>query len=412
MSVVALLTPESTLRQQNQKLSDTTPMAAAHPLDLEIQQRFLALDTNGKIQAEYVWIGGNHELRCKTKTLDFEPSLKHPEDLPIWNYDGSSTEQAPGADSEVLLVPRALYRDPFRAGPTGSAKHILVLCDCYKPDPDAPGGVGDPIPTNTRVKCAAIMDAVKAHEPWFGIEQEYTLFEPAGNNLSTQPYGWPPSGCVPSRPQGPYYCSIGTENAYGRPIVEAHYRACMYAGINISGINGEVMPGQWEYQVGPCTGIESGDQLMMSRYLLIRVCEQYGVQVSFDPKPIPGDWNGAGCHTNVSTKAMRADGGFEVIKKAMERLGAPGKQEEHIQAYDISGGEDNKRRLTGAHETAPITQFSYGVANRGCSVRIPRMTEKEKKGYFEDRRPASNMDPYVVTGKIMETCVLPDAAIW
>ena len=168
------------------------------------------------------------------------------------------------------------------------------------------------------------------------------------------------------------------------------------------------MPGQWEYQVGPCTGIESGDQLMMSRYLLIRVCEQYGVQVSFDPKPIPGDWNGAGCHTNVSTKAMRADGGFEVIKKAMERLGAPGKQEEHIQAYDISGGEDNKRRLTGAHETAPITQFSYGVANRGCSVRIPRMTEKDQKGYFEDRRPASNMDPYVVTGKIMETCVLPD----
>ena len=91
--------------------------------------------------------------------------------------------------------------------------------------------------------------------------------------------------------------------------------------------------------------------------------------------------------------------------------GAPrraGKQEEHIKAYDISGGEDNKRRLTGAHETAPITKFSYGVANRGCSVRIPRMTEKEKCGYFEDRRPASNMDPYVVTGKIMETCVVPD----
>ena len=98
---------------------------------------------------------------------------------------------------------------------------------------------------------------------------------------------------------------------------------------------------------------------------------------------------------------------LELIK-AMERLGADGKQEEHIKAYDISGGEDNKRRLTGAHETAPITKFSFGVANRGCSVRIPRMTEKEKCGYFEDRRPASNMDPYVVTGKIMETCVAPD----
>jgi len=378
-------------------------MANPTPLDLEIQQRFLALDQGEKVQAEYVWVGGNNELRCKTKTLDKAP--KSPEDLPVWNFDGSSTEQAPGTDSEVLLVPRAIFRDPFRAGPTGKSANIIVLADCFKPDPDKPKGVGEPIPTNTRVVAAAIMDKVAKTEPWFGIEQEYTLFEPDG----VTPYGWPVGG-FPDRPQGPYYCSIGMENAYGRPICEAHYRACMYAGINISGINGEVMPGQWEYQVGPCTGIESGDQLLISRYLLIRVCEQYGVRVSFDPKPIPGDWNGAGCHTNVSTKEMRAPGGYAVILKAMERLGADGKQDEHIKAYDISGGEDNKRRLTGAHETAPITKFSFGVANRGCSVRIPRMTEKEKCGYFEDRRPASNMDPYVVTGKIMETCVLPDCS--
>jgi glutamine synthetase len=371
------------------------------PLSLETQQRFLALDQGKKVQAEYVWIGGNNELRCKTKTLETAP--EGVADLPVWNFDGSSTNQAPGTDSEVLLVPQAIYRDPFRTGPEGKSQNILVLCDCYKPDPDMPGGVGEAIPTNTRVKCNTIMERVKDHEPWFGIEQEYTLFEPDG----VTPYGWPVGG-TPDRPQGPYYCSIGMENAYGRPIVEAHYRACLYAGINISGINGEVMPGQWEYQVGPCTGIESGDQLIISRYLLIRVCEQFGIRVSFDPKPIPGDWNGAGCHTNVSTKSMRAPGGYTVILKAMERLGAPGKQDEHIKAYDVSGGEDNKRRLTGAHETAPITTFSYGVANRGCSVRIPRMTEKEKCGYFEDRRPASNMDPYVVTSKIMETCVLPD----
>ena len=172
------------------------------------------------IQAEYIWIGGNNELRCKTKTLTKSPSS--PEDLPVWNFDGSSTEQAPGTDSEVLLVPCAIYRDPFRPG----GPNILVLCDCYKPDPDAPKGVGEPIPSNTRVPCKAVMDKVKAKEPWFGIEQEYTLFEPDG----VTPYGWPDCSNglqYPDRPQGPYYCSIGTENAFGRPIVEAHYAACM-----------------------------------------------------------------------------------------------------------------------------------------------------------------------------------------
>jgi len=365
-------------------------------MDLEIMRRFNELDPKGKIQAEYVWIGGNNELRCKTRTLTKSPTSVA--DLPIWNFDGSSTMQAPGSDSEVLLKPAAMYADPFRPG----FGNIIVLCDCYLPDPNGPEGLGGPIPSNSRAKCKAVMDKVMRQEPWFGIEQEYTLFEPD----QTTPYGWPKNG-FPG-PQGPYYCSIGTENAYGRAVCEAHYKCCLYAGINISGINGEVMPGQWEYQVGPCTGMDSPDQLIISRYLLIRVCEQFGVVVSFDPKPIPGDWNGAGCHTNVSTNDTRANGGYSAIKRYMDRLGAPGKQEEHIIAYDISGGEDNKRRLTGAHETAPITKFSWGVANRGCSVRIPRMTEKENKGYFEDRRPASNMDPYVVTGKIMETAVLPD----
>ena len=219
--------------------------AGPYPLSLNIQERSMGLDQQGAVQAEYIWLGGNHELRCKTRTLDASPSSV--EDLPVWNFDGSSTEQAPGADSEVLLYPRAIFRDPFRAGPTGASANIIVVCDCYKPDPDAPGGVGPAIPTNTRVGCAKIMDAVKDHEPWFGIEQEYTLFEPDG----VTPYGWPDckNGIqYPPRPQGPYYCSIGTENAYGRPVVEAHYKACLYAGINISGINGEVMPGQWEYQ--------------------------------------------------------------------------------------------------------------------------------------------------------------------
>jgi len=275
----------------------------------------------------------------------------------------------------------------------------LVMCDCYTP-------AGVAIPTNTRVNAASIFSKALDEVPWFGIEQEYTLFQDG------HPLGWPRATarafggpCVQvgfPGPQGPYYCSAGADVAFGREIADSHMKACLYAGMEISGINGEVMPGQWEYQVGPCIGIASGDQLWASRYILLRVCESLGVVVSFDPKPIPGDWNGAGCHTNYSTKGMReTDNSYETIMKPMlERLRS--KHKEHIAAY----GEGNEKRLTGGHETASIDQFSYGVANRGASVRIPNETAKRGKGYFEDRRPASNMDPYVVTSMIFNTTVV------
>lgn len=333
--------------------------------------------------AEYIWIGGNGgDIRGKTKTLTKKPASVA--DLPVWNYDGSSTNQAPGKDSEVYLKPVAIYPDPFRRG-----DNIIVLCETCLPDEKL-----TPIPTNTRSAAKKLFDEAPEEEPWFGIEQEYTLFY----QDKTTPFGWPAGG-YPG-PQGPYYCGAGTENSFGRRIVESHYKACLYSGVKISGVNAEVMAGQWEYQVGPCVGIESGDMLILSRYLMQRVCEDFGVLVSFDPKPIAGDWNGAGCHTNYSTKAMREDGGYAVIIEAVERLGK--KHLEHIQCY----GTGNERRLTGAHETAPITKFSYGVAHRGASVRIPRTAKADGKGYFEDRRPASNIDPYVVTSKIFSTCTL------
>eukprot|EP01104_Vermistella_antarctica_P019034 TRINITY_DN7275_c0_g1_i1.p1 TRINITY_DN7275_c0_g1~~TRINITY_DN7275_c0_g1_i1.p1 ORF type:complete len:377 (-),score=100.34 TRINITY_DN7275_c0_g1_i1:239-1348(-) len=335
----------------------------------------------GKVMVEYVWVDGFDGLRCKTRTLDAPP--KGPEDIPEWNFDGSSTGQAPGHDSEVIIKPKAIFRDPFRGG-----QNIIVLCDCYEPN-------GAVIPSNTRAHCAEVMEKVKDHKPWFGIEQEYTLF--SGKKW---PLGWPELG-YPG-PQGPYYCSAGADVNFGRPLVEAHYRACLYAGIKISGVNAEVMPGQWEYQVGPCEGIEMGDHLWMARYLMYRVGELFGLIIELDPKPIPGDWNGAGCHCNYSTKAMREDGGYPVIIEAIEKLAK--KHEEHIAVY----GSGNARRLTGKHETANMHEFTYGVANRGASVRIPREAEKNQKGYFEDRRPASNIDPYTVTAKMVETTLLWD----
>lgn len=92
---------------------------------------------------------------------------------------------------------------------------------------------------------------------------------------------------------------MGAGKIFGRDIVEAHYRACLYAGINISGVNAEVAPGQFEYQVGPCEGISMGDELWMARYLLDRVAEDFGIVVSIHPKPVKGDWNGAVSSSHV-----------------------------------------------------------------------------------------------------------------
>jgi glutamine synthetase len=350
-------------------------------MDAAVLDKYMSLPTGDKIQAEYIFIDNDGDVRSKCRTV---PAAKATVDtLPDWNYDGSSTEQAPGEDSEVIIKAKAVFKDPFRRG-----DHILVLTDTYTPG-------GTPLPTNTRAPAVEAFSKFPEEAPWFGLEQEYTLF----NIDKITPLGWPAGG-YPG-PQGPYYCGAGADRSYGRAISEAHYRACLFAGLEIAGTNAEVMPGQWEYQIGPCVGIDSGDQLMISRYILKRVCEDFGVHVTLDPKPIEGDWNGAGCHTNFSTEKMRKAGGLADIEKAIRKLGA--KHQEHIEAY----GEGNERRLTGKYETADINTFSYGVANRGCSIRIPRQTDTEGCGYLEDRRPSSNCDPYVVTAKVFETCTDP-----
>lgn len=337
-----------------------------------------------KTLVEYVWIGGNNSLRGKTKVMDRE--VNSVSDLSEWNYDGSSTNQAAGEDSEVLIRPRALFNDPFRRG-----HHKMVLCDTYRPD-------GTPVENNHRQWANALFDQALDEKPWYGLEQEYFLMDPNTN----KPLGFPQNG-FPNA-QGQYYCSAGAQNAFGRQVAEEHLEACVYAGIKISGVNAEVAPGQWEFQIGPCVGIEEGDHLWMARYLLNRVAEKHGVVVDLEPKPVKGDWNGSGCHTNYSTKNMREGtedkSGLEYINEAIEKLSH--KHMEHMEVY----GSGNEQRMTGAHETASYDTFSHGVANRGASIRRGNQTVKDGKGYFEDRRPSSNCDPYLVTGKMFETTVL------
>ncbi|CAE8717222.1 unnamed protein product [Polarella glacialis] len=346
------------------------------------------------VLAEYVWLDAKQVPRSKTMTMTSRPSKVS--DLRVWNYDGSSTEQADGHNSEVLLKPRAIFNDPFRGPP-----HVLVMADCWNAWDDKPA-IG-----NTRAECAANMTKYKQPgpwkvvcmqlDPWFGIEQEYTLMVPGKvGEKATVPLGFNKDGSAPA-PQGPYYTSAGFGVAIGRPIADEHYTMCMEAGVKISGINAEVMPGQWEYQIGPCRGVEIGDHMTMARYIMLRVTEKHGVVCSIDPKPAEGDWNGAGCHTNFSTASMRAKGGYDVIIKICEAFGKVVKQ--HVQDY----GEDNHKRLTGKHETCDINTFKYGVANRAASIRIPRDAEKDGRGYMEDRRPGANCDPYRVCNRIIIT---------
>jgi glutamine synthetase len=323
-------------------------------------------------RAEYIWTDGaqpTHKLRSKTKVV---PVGKEP---PVWGFDGSSTNQAPGHNSDCVLRPVLVCDDPVRGG-----NNKLVMCEVLLPDMT-------PHPTNTRAACEKAAQKYGVYETIFGIEQEYTFFEGA------RPLGWPDRG-FPA-PQFGYYCGVGADEVFGREIVEAHMDACIGAGLAFEGINAEVMPGQWEFQIGPIAAPAVGDQLWLSRWLLYRIGEEFGVQATLYPKPVKGDWNGAGAHTNFSTKQMRES--YDWCVKAAEALGK--RHDLHIANY----GYAIEERLTGHHETCRFDQFRYGLSDRGASVRIPWHVEQAQKGYIEDRRPNANADPYVTTRLIIET---------
>jgi len=344
--------------------------------------------------AEYIWVGGSGQ-DIRSKTMCIPTICSELKEFPIWNFDGSSTKQAPTQDSEILLQPVFFCKDPFRVIEQNNEEKThcvsyLVLCEALNGDMT-------PAKANFRYYASKIFKDSVHEEPWFGFEQEYILTQPEGS-FEGQPLGFPKGGFA--APQGQYYCSVGVMNAIGRYVTEAHMKCCLYAGLKLSGMNAEVFPGQWEFQIGPVVGLNGCDQLVMARYILKRVCEEFGVDVTLEPKPVKGDWNGSGCHTNFSFNSTRKEGGYERIIQAMDELSKAHKA--HIILY----GEDNDKRLTGEHETASIDKFKYGIANRRSSIRIPTSTASEKKGYFEDRRPAANCDPYLVGGMLVDTTIL------
>ena len=328
-----------------------------------------------KYKLEYIWLDGKQpipELRGKTtiKSFDNEPTLA---DLPVWGFDGSSTEQAEGKSSDCLLKPVALYPDASREDA------YIVLSEVLLAD-------GTPHPTNVRAKIQDDADF------WVGLEQEYFLYQDG------RPLGFPKEG-YPA-PQGPYYCGVGFKNvgSIARKIVEEHLELCLAAGINHEGINAEVAKGQWEFQIFGKGSKKAADDIWVARYLLMRLCEEYEIDVEFHCKPIKGDWNGSGMHTNFSTKFIREVGGKEYFEALMAAFGA--NREAHIAVY----GPDNDQRLTGKHETASILQFSYGLSDRGASIRMPvNFIKNGYKGYLEDRRPNSAADPYAIAQRILET---------
>jgi glutamine synthetase len=343
------------------------------------------------IIAEYIWIDGStptQKLRSKTKIVnaDIDLSTDGAElELSLyegWQFDGSSTSQADGNSSDCLLRPVRIYPDPIRG--LGA---VLVLCEVDLPN-------HAPHPSNARAQLCALLDQGAIHQDaWFGYEQEYTLYQ------GSRPLGFPTDGGRFPPAQGPYYCGVGADEVYGRDLVEAHMNACLVAGLSLCGINAEVMPGQWEFQIGgPNAGpLKSADDLWIARWLLYRLGEDFGLTATLDPKPVPGDWNGAGMHTNFSTTAMREDGGRVAIDAAIEQFAS------HIFEHLAVYGWGYEMRLTGHHETCRYDEFKAGVSDRTASIRIPANVERDGCGYLEDRRPNANADPYGVARVILQS---------
>jgi glutamine synthetase len=320
--------------------------------------------------AEYIWLDVHDKFRSKIRVINDDEQITN------WNYDGSSTGQASINTSEIILKPCKVFNNPL----LNNSK--LVVCSTYDVN-------GEPLQNNHRHLAEQIFNSKLEEEPWFGLEQEYFMLDKETNNI----IGFTPNIGISSNRIGKYYCNPIYQDKITTKIAELHAIACLEAQIKISGINAEVAPGQWEFQVGPCVGINAGDDMLAARYLLEKIAATYDVLISYHPKLNP-ILSGSGMHTNFSTKKMRELNGIDEIYRCIENLKA-----NHVSDME-KYGKYNNLRLTGSHETANINDFSCGIGCRDTSIRIGYDTYKNKCGYFEDRRPAANADPYLVTSTI------------
>ncbi len=333
-----------------------------------------------KLKLEYVWLDGykpEQNLRSKIKIVEYEEVKNAFLDgnFPMWNFDGSSTNQADGSKSDCILKPVRHYTPQNFPLENNT---VYILCEVFNSDET-------PHESNKRSLLS------KNNEDfWFGFEQEYFIYDKKTkcilghdqNNLE---------------PQGKYYCGVG-EFVVGRDFVDEHLNMCLNYGINITGVNAEVALGQWEYQVFSKGSFKSGDDLWMSRYFLNKISEKFNYNIDLHPKPLQkGSWNGSGLHANFSNDKMRNEGGEEYFNSIFSSL-----ESTHF-AHITDYGSDNELRLTGKHETQNINKFTWGISDRGASIRIPIKTAKEWKGYLEDRRPGSNADPYKIIYQIVKS---------
>jgi glutamine synthetase len=334
------------------------------------------------IRLDYVWIDGTGNIRSKNRIIsnpivNFKPVCFTLDHVPAWNFDGSSTSQASVSQSEIQLKPVKLFNHPL------VPDAILVLCETYT---DVELSIVAPY--NHRRAALDIFNKCDDQKCWFGLEQEYFVIDP----ITNKPVGWQSSNAG-------HYCGVSASHTLCRRLVDQHLTACLDAGIKICGTNAEVATGQWEFQIGPISGIDAADHLWMARYLLQMIAESLGVNISYQSKLSP-EINGSGCHINFSTRAMRSTDSYANILTAIDKLSH--KHTEHILVY----GENNKDRLTGTHETSAYDKFTYGVGDRSASIRIPQIVHKQQMGYIEDRRPSANCDPYLATSIMASTICL------